>query len=253
MEVAIDSLVRSAGNLSAGQVDADTLNKWLSGLESEQRSSATIRSYRADLLAVLRLGCDMGWCSEPISRRIRKPKLPNPLPCAWSFEDFSRLLRTAENLPGEFRGMPACAYWTCLFRIAYESGLRRGNLFRLRQGNVRDDGTLYVRHEKTGQPHTCTLDPGTIRLLRKLPGDMPLHTSNCGYYYRALKKICKLAGISPGGLQKIRKTAATLVWLEDEDNPSRVQRFLGHLTPDMWRHYVDTSQGVKRPPRPPRV
>ena len=113
---------------------------------------------------------------------------------------------------------------------------------------------MRIRHEKTRTPHFCELSEVARDLFLSLPGEQPLDwntTEKC--YYRRWKRICQIAEVPYGATQKIRKTAATLLWLEDEDNPSRVQRFLGHRTPTMWEHYVDTSQGKTRPPKPPRL
>ena len=252
MGIAVKSLVQHAGDLSADQYDIDTLNRWLQAIEASCEP-ATLRSYRADVLAVLRLGADMGWCHEPIARRIRRPKLPPPMPIAWTQEQFERLLRVAKDLPGDWRGVPACAWFTCLFLMAYDTGFRRGNISILKQSNVSDAGVVYVRHEKTRVPHVADAKPLTVALFRRLPGDYPLACPKSGQYDRTLKRMCDLANIPHGGLQRIRKTAATLVWLDNEANPSRVQQFLGHLTGDMWRRYVDVSQSRQQRPGPPKL
>jgi integrase len=168
-----------------------------------------------------------------------------------------RVVDACDDHPGKLRRhgvtLAASDYFGGLVRVAYETGLRRGNLFLLEQVNVSNSGVVYVTHEKTGQPHVCSIQPATVQRLRKLPGRCPLNWADNRSFYRRWREICAAAGVPGGGLQRVRKTAATQIWLENPDSPARVQAFLGHLTGDMWRHYVDTSQGERRPPSPPAL
>ena len=243
---------RSGDDVLVSDITPETLNNWLSAISLSPR---TIIKHRGNLLSLLRDAADDGKCDEPVNRRIRKPRKPKPQPKAWSLDELRRVFKACDNMKGNIYRYgvltPRCVYFGCLARCAYETGLRRGNLFALTQSDVRDDGTIYIIHEKTGEPHVCSLSDMTLCLLRQLPGDQPLRWRDNRSFYRRWKSICAAAGVPNGGLHRIRKTAATQVWLIDEQNPSRVQQFLGHLTGDMWRHYVDKSQGSSRPPKPP--
>lgn len=255
LRTAVASFSSLFGDLPVDQIDSIALNRWIENLE-HSCSPRSVITYRSGVLSILRMAADDGVCVEPNTRKIRRPRKPRPLPRAWTDDQLRRVVQVCENLPGQLRpprSCPACVYFTALVRIAYETGLRRGNLFSLQQSEVRDDGTVYVRHEKTGEPHVCQLDPGTVALLRQLPGTYPLRWRNSNTYGRWWKRIYTAANVPRGGCQMVRKTAATLVWLQDPGNPSRVQRFLGHLCPDMWRHYVDLSQSPLRPAKPPRL
>jgi len=248
-------LERFAGRrLCASELTDDLLNSWIASLKTKP---ATICTHRGNILTLLRFAADLGLCAEPVARRIRKPPKPKPKPQAWSIDELRRVLRVVDNLAGNTRRygrpFPACVYFGCLTRVAYQTGLRRGNLFSLRQSDVTDGGLVYVKHEKTGQPHLCTIEVDALTLLRSLPGDEPLRWRDNRSFYKRWKRICLAAKVPHGGPQRIRKTAATQVWLVDQTNPSRVQQFLGHLTGDMWRHYVDLSQGTQRPPKPPAL
>jgi len=232
------------------------LDSWVA-TEEAVLAPATVIGHRASVLTILRLAADDGWCNEPVNRKVRRPRKPKPLPKAWTIPELRRVLDVCDNLPGELvrfgTSIPVCVYFGCFVRTAYETGLRRGNLFTVRQVDVKDNGVVYVKHEKTGQPHVCEMSPLTLQLFRQLPGEYPLRWRNCAKFYRRWKRICIAAKVPHGGPQRIRKTAATQVWLVDQTNPSRVQQFLGHLTGDMWRHYVDISQGTQRPPKPPSL
>lgn len=256
MSSSVNALIRWSGDdaITVAALTADVLNDWIGSLDAKPR---TVIKHRGNILTLLRDASDDGWCAEPNSRKIRKPKKPKPQPVAWSIDELRRIVQVCDDLPGVIRRhgtiTPTCVYFGCLVRVAYATGLRRGNLFSLQQVDVSSDGTIYVPHEKTGQPHVCSIGDEALRLFRQLPSETPLKWGCNRTFYNRWKKICAAAEVPNGGLHRIRKTAATQIWLEQEDNPTRVQQFLGHLTPDMWRHYVDRSQGTKRPPRPPAL
>lgn len=251
----IESLAAFAGDdILVEEITPEVLNEWLASLECKPR---TIIKHRGNVLSILRDAADDGWCPEPVSRKIRKPRKPKPQPKAWSLSQARAVVAAADGIKGDIRrhGVkhPAMLYFGCLARFAYQTGLRRGNLFAIVQGDVDALGRIYVKHEKTGEPHVCSVGADALAMFRQLPGENPLKWSDNRSFYRRWRKICESAGVPYGGLHRIRKTAATQVWLEDQNNPSRVQAFLGHLTGDMWRHYVDRSQGDNLPPRPPEL
>lgn len=256
LTASVHACSRQIGNVTVDAITHEMLNEWIA-IEEKKFHAATVIGHQASVITILRAMADDGRCQEPVSRKIRRPRKPKPLPKAWTIEELRRVQATCDDLPGELKRfgtcVPVCVYFGCFVRFAYETGLRRGNLFSLRQTNINDDGTCYVKHEKTGQPHVCEISQVALALFRQLPGEFPLRWRNCSKFYRRWKLICKAAKVPHGGPQRIRKTAATQVWLEQQDNPSRVQQFLGHLTGDMWRHYVDQSQGTNRPPKPPSL
>jgi len=251
----VESLIAFVGDdVPVATITQDVLNNWLGSMKCKPR---TVIKHRGNILSILRDASDDGHCPEPIARKIRKPRRPKPLPQAWTKEQLLAVRIAADAMTDIIRRHGVChaagLYFGCLVRCAYQTGLRRGNLYSLRQSDVTDAGLIYVRHEKTGAPHICSVDGLTLAMFRELPGELPLRWSDNRSFYRRWRKICAAANVPYGGPQRIRKTAATQVWLEAQDNPSRVQAFLGHLTPDMWRHYVDRSQGEHRPPRPPEL
>lgn len=69
-----------------------------------------------------------------------------------------------------------------------------------------------------------------------------------GRYTFWRKHVIDVARVCHGAMQQIRRTGATHLAIDHLD---AVQQFLGHLTPDMWRHYVDRSPGDSLPPKPP--
>lgn len=258
LRYSVNAFCRQYGDLGLDDITETLLSEWVRLLEQCPgcRSARTVIGHRANVLTLLRLAADDGIVGEPNGRKIRLPQKQKPMPWAWTHEEIGRLLSVTQNLTEWLRAprhCPAATYWTCLIRIAYESGLRRGNLFALRQRDVTDGGTIYVRHEKTGEPHVCDVLPETVALFRQLPGANPLRWDKTHNTRPWWQRLCREAGIRYGCLQQVRKTGATLVWIDNNEDMAAVQKYLGHLTPTMPIFYVDTSQGKQRPPRPPRV
>jgi len=245
------------------EVTETLLNAWIHDLRERRLTPQTIIKHRANLLSLLREAADDGLVPEPRTRKIARPKKPRPQPRAWTLDQLRRLLRVCEQLPGHvnrhaangpIQKIPAATYFPALVHVAYETGFRRSQVFHLQRSDVADDGTVYVIHEKTGNPHTCRLSSRTAALFFALPGPQPLiWNTNDKTYYQIWQRICQAAGVPHGSLQRVRKTAATAVWVADPNVPQKVQRFLGHLTGEMWRHYVDASHSNEQPPSPPRL
>jgi integrase len=126
---------------------------------------------------------------------------------------------------------------------AYDSGLRRGDLWKLRHEWLADDGSIRLRQSKTNEPHLCGVTPHVLALVRSIPYECPLKWTGHSDELTALwREACEAAGVRHGCTQQIRRTAATVVW---ESHPELVQQFLGHRSPEMWRFYVDKRRKAK--------
>jgi integrase len=174
---------------------------------------------------------------------VRKPQ---PLPIAWTIAELRAILAACQLVPGVFRrtGARRAAYLVALVLAAYESGLRRSDLWGLTRGQIRPDGTIVLRQRKTGAPHQPRLRPETAALVLALPGDRPLACpeSKPTRFYRLWATVIAAAQVRPGCLQQLRRSGATHL---ASAHPEAVQRYLGHSSPEMQRHYVDWS--IARP------
>lgn len=80
-----------------------------------------------------------------------------------------------------------------------------------------------------------------MEMIAALPGDRPLacpYRCRSAFYRWWRRAIIQPAGVRPGALQQIRRTGATHLAIEHR---SEVQRYLGHASPEMQRHYIDES------------
>lgn len=223
----------------------DLLSDWLESIEGLW-SPRTVCNHRNNVLTVLRFASDEGACQEPNPRRVRRIRVPDPDPHAWPNDLLSAFFAAAARLEGVCPCRPKlkrASYLLALAGAAYDSALRRGDLFRLQKNSIAADGSIRLRQGKTSEPHLCAVTPHVRQLILAIPYEFPLKwTGKSQDYSNLWKEAREAAGIPSGGLHQMRKNAATDVW---EENPELVQRFLGHKTAGMWKYYVDRRRSAK--------
>lgn len=234
------SLGRQAGVSDLTDV---AVSRFLQNMQSKlsQRSCANLRT---NLLCLWRFAADQGLVAPPI--RVRKVTRPEPCPIAWTLDEMSAILRRISELRGVFpNGVSRPLYCEALTLFCYESGLRRSDTWRVTRSQIRPDGSIVLRQHKTQRSHNPRIREKTLNLLNRLPGDPPLRcpfSSTGDWYVYWREEVTKPAGVRHGALQQIRRTGASWLAL---DHPEAVQRYLGHRSPTMQRHYVDES--IARP------
>lgn len=115
------------------------------------------------------------------------------------------------------------------------------------------NGSIVMRQHKTGIPHFPRIRPDTYVGIGALVGDRPLacpYKSQSDWYTFWKKNVITPAGVRHGALQQIRRTGATHLAI---GHPEAVQRYLGHRTPSMQRHYVDQSIATPQQHLPPDI
>jgi integrase len=106
---------------------------------------------------------------------------------------------------------------------------------------------------KTGFAHNPRLRPETLALVNKLPGRFPLacpYAKRFGWEWYWKHYVTAKAGVRHGGMQQLRRTAATHLARE---HPESVTRFLGHRCPEMAQHYIDWSIAAPMSHLPPAL
>lgn len=221
----------------------ETVSRWIAHLEASL-SQWTIAGHRTRILALWRFAARRD-PEMPLPREVRRAPPPEPMPEAWTTDEVQRLLVACKKVS------EGKAYFRALILCGYESGLRRGDLVRLERSQISQDGTIARRMRKTSQPHYVRVQASTAALVLSLPGLCPLAIPwGSKKYTRLWQELRKLAGVSEGGLQKLRRTGATYVARDYGIDAAR--DFLGHRTPSMVAHYVDrriASPQIKQPPR----
>lgn len=224
-------------------LDGDVLSAWIRA-DAERYAPRTAHRHRADVLGVIRDAAAEGFCEKP--GRVRPVRRPAPNPRAWTPAEVSRILAASYRLEFGYpcRRRPPKTYWPALIRTAWETGLRRGDLLRIRQADVRDDGTVAVVQGKTGTPIVRWIEPETVRLVRGLGANCLAWPLAIQTLARHVARIVREARVRPlGGLHALRRSGATDVALH---SPGRQTAFLGHSGPGADRHYIDQSIVAER-------
>lgn len=227
-----------------------TVSRWVAWLQ-DRYAPRTAHALRGRLLTLWRYVADETGREHP--RRVRPAPAPRPQPIAWTLDELRAMRAAADVAPGIFRHVrvPRSLYLVTLIDTAYETGLRRSDLWTVTQGQIRPDGSILLRQAKTTQPHVVHVRPETLERLRQLPAVPLACPCDVRGWYRAWRQyVIEPAGVRPGALQQLRRSGATHLAVH---HPHEVQRFLGHLTPTMQRHYVDESISLPRPHLPPAI
>lgn len=213
------------------------------------RSRWTIRGERARLLALWRAA----WMADLVPlppRRVRKVTIPRSAPRAWTLEEMRQLLSAANSVPGKFtrNSVPLvrAAYWRAVILVGYDTGLRLGDLERLRFDDVSRDGSIVVTQGKTGKVISRYLSDDALQSVRAI--SQPRRSLIFGgvlgrrEYYRHFARLTDAAGLR-GTTRWIRRTTGTLIDVET----GRGHEALGNGRGVFDRHYRDPrAAGGKR-------
>ncbi len=255
----LDNLIRTIKQYSVflghdstfDDLNSRSVNSWLMHLEEQYgRDTRTVYNQRVNLMCVWRDIAKYAGIGITIPSDIRNVKKPKPQPVAWDKSEFARLIAACKHLEGKMgNGVLRSFYFRALIQAAYDTGLRRSDLFALKRSDIGSSGRIRKRQEKTADPHVCELSESTLKMVTALPGDRPLkYPHNSKSFYQYWKKLRQYAGLNSGAMQQIRRTGATAVYSID---PAKASSFLGHKTPTMIAHYVDKSlvdSCIIRPP-----
>lgn len=186
-------------------------------------SPYTTKSIRGALLSLLSAASD--------ARLIRRPDRVRPIHCPDLIPrhvapDVLHVIEAA-CLTGRYGAMQ----WAAL-KVAWDTGLRLGNVLTLTWGNVDEAGVVRVIQEKTRRVTVAQIRPETLALCRgvRVPGDArlipwPLARSA---WHRWFLRLRRDAGLDwhKLGLQAARRTAADK--LARERGVLAAVKFLGH-------------------------
>lgn len=232
-------------------LDEDRVSEWIAWSEAVY-APRTRAGLRGNLLCLWR------YIAEETKEiafpgRVRRAPVPEPQPVAWTLEELRKIRIACVDAPGVICRcqISRSLYLTTLLDAAYETGLRRGDLWRLEQNQFSPNGIIVLRQHKTQRPHEPQVQEDTLRRIRSLPGKYPLRWpgSEKGFYKCWKNHVIVPSGVRHGVLQQIRRTGATQI---ESIRPQDTSRYLGHRTPTMKRNYVDRSQAYGPAPQPPK-
>ncbi len=239
---AIRSLRTHAGQVvTICDLNPELINSFLSAL-GPGRSPTTVLQYRQIILSLWGWASDCNYCDPPICRRIKRPVVISPIPIAWTADEVQRLIAACDS-----------TWWCSLVRTAYDSGLRRGDLLRLTDSDLRA-GVVTIRPHKTPNKivarrlHPSTLD--AIQTMGHRDGLLWPWSHGREKWFADFRAIVQLSGIS-GTFKYLRRTSGTLV---EVANPGAGQNHLAHSSRAVFeQYYLDAGMAAGSQPMPPEL
>jgi integrase len=236
----------AGGPVYLDELDELALSAFLREYAASGMRPATVRSKRCSLLALWRAAADEYLC-EPPARRIRTARVPWVPPTAWTLAEVRQLLATAATLPRWHPcGLRRAEWWPLAIRLAWDTGLRWGDLIALRVDAI-DGRMVIVPQSKTRRPQTGLLSASTLAALtaslERCPRAVavPWEASHETFNAQVRRLVAK-AGIRPGTWKWLRRAGACDVEIQ---NPGRghAARHLGHAPGSKIAelHYIDPA------------
>lgn len=207
------------------------VSAWLRDYAGSGVKPATVRGKRTQLMALWRAAADEYLCDPP-TRRVRSARVPwEPRDC-WAIDEVNALVRAAAGLrrrPGG--GMPRSEWFDLAIRVAWDSGLRWGDLIRLRVADLHGN-VVIVSQRKTRRPVCGRLSPSTLVILadslRRYPRDLVTPWPASHETFNAqVRRLVERAGVRPGTWKWLRRGSATDVEIQ-EPGKGFAARHLGH-------------------------
>jgi integrase len=234
------------------EMSDDLVNRWILWLQGRGLSPATVRNQRGNLLALWRSAFQDGMIeNEP--KRIRKVRVPDYIPVAFSEQDATNLLLAAAQMRGfdPGTGLLRSAWWRAFVLTAWDTALRLGDLLTLTTDEIRSDGLIVRRLAKTGRIHAAQLSVEAMNAIEALnspgPAVFPLGVKR-DTFYNHFRKLAGRAGVT-GTSKFLRRGSATAC---EKIVPGSAMAHLGHKTPGLaYKHYVDPRQLQFNRPTPP--
>ncbi|QDT74423.1 tyrosine-type recombinase/integrase [Lacipirellula limnantheis] len=230
------------------------VNRFLSSWPSET-SPRTVRSYRSDVLALWNAAADLDLVPYPVPRRIKRPKCPALVIDCFTVEEAKAILAQSHKCKPYPMKTGVCrrVYWPAVIALAWDTGLRRGDVWNFRKSWIRDDGSARVIQQKTGQSVTVRLHPSTIELLNRIPFDQATRWpggANCPRFCKQFKDIARSAGVFRGTFKWLRRASGSYVELVQ---PGAGGKHLGHSSPQVFGQHYDARLTSAAAPMPPTL
>lgn len=150
--------------VEVAQLSDDLVNRFLRDY-SAQAKPHTVASKRRQILALWRAAYEAGYCDSP--RKIRAVRLPETRRDIWGAGEVRKLAEACQQVKGR---LPVSEIATglalaALVRAAWDTGMRRSDIFRLERVHAENDGWLEIVQKKTGRLVLCRLSTETRKLI----------------------------------------------------------------------------------------
>ena len=198
---------------------------------------------RTQLLALWRAAADDYLC-EPPRRRVRSQRCPWKPPVAFSRDELVQLVAASRSLPRCHPcGLRRSVWWELALRVAWDSGLRFGDMVALRVDQISESGMLAVPQSKTGRIVVVRLSAPTMDLARLSVAIAPRGVllpwaASHETFAAQFRLLTRKANVRAGQWKWIRRGSATDVELQ---SPGAASAHLGHAPGSQIaaRNYLD--------------
>lgn len=225
----------------------EVINSFLRSLTG--LSAYTVRKYRADLLAIWRSAADDDLVGYPVARRIWRPKAPPLIPECYSIEEVRRLAAAAERIPGAMPcGLARRLYWPAAIRFAWDTGLRRGDIWRFELPTLKSNRTFRIVQNKTGKAICRVIQPETLAALKAIKRSKPLAWTMCEWCFGVhFQEVREAAGLDRGSFRWLRRASGSHV---EAEHPGAGHKVLGNTPQVFGAHYdAQIATQVLAPPK----
>lgn len=233
-------------------VNSDRVNEFLAELQKIGLRPDTVAGYRRAVLVVWNAAYQCGHNDVP-PLRVRKIRCPREVVEAFEHGALRSLLAFVSNLADYLpNGVQRSTFWAGAIHAAYSTGLRRGDLLRVKRVQIATDGVAYVLQSKTGYPVTVRFSEPAIAAIDRMRVDeralpWPYHENALS---RQFRRLVKEAGLC-GQFRWLRRSAGSYAEREGQGNGTRL---LGHRSERIFRdHYADPNIIQRKPPEPPPI
>ena len=125
-------------------------------------ADATVRHVLIVLGHIFSMGIKWGLCTDNPVRRVAKPKLNNQIVAYLSKDELERLLTVLDEWP--------CKMSACIVRFLLHSGVRRGEIFKIRWDAVdMERKTFCLRDPKGKRDAVLPLSDKALQILQEVP------------------------------------------------------------------------------------
>lgn len=220
----------SGGPILLQSLTEESLSEFLRDYANRVRPH-TVKSKKVQILALWRAAAEEGLCRPPV-RKVRSVRVPRLLVQAWTQEEVEQLLEACNRLKRTHRcGLPRAVWWDLAIRVAWDTGLRAGDQFRLRVADIRSNGHVAIVQSKTGWVARSVLSGPTMDAIAQslAIAERPLVTPwNHSYrtFSEQFQRLIKWAGVRRGSWKWLRRSSGTNCEAQME-GAARTQ--LGHM------------------------
>lgn len=232
------------GSPTLDKLESKTFNAWVTSLRETDAALNTVDNYRRAVLCVWRDAYESELVENP-PLRIKRLKKPRFIVEAFNHEEIGKLLTEAAKIKGYApNGVRRCDLMRAAIFVAYCTGLRRGDMLRLKRSQLGKDGIATVIQRKTGYPVRVRLSPQALEECAKMkPDDGDDRLIPCAHGANwlqvAFRKVVARAGVRPGQFRWLRRSAGSYA---ESMTPGGGSRVLGHRDGRVFvKHYEDMN------------